>query len=45
MAQGDKAKMQSSNYLKTENDDEKVKSNFVDAQEIPVSKTPTYDNS
>ena len=41
MAQGEKKKMQSSNHVEIENDDEKVKSNFDDAQEIPVSKTPT----
>ena len=40
MAQGEKKKMQSSNHVEIENDDEKVKSNFDDAQEIPVSKTP-----
>ena len=45
MAQGEKEKMQSSNNAKTENDDERVKSNFVDARENPVSKTPTYQNS
>ena len=41
MAQGEKDKMRSSNHVEIENDDENVKSDFVDARDIPVSKTPT----
>ena len=41
MALGGKDQIRSSNYLEFENDDESVKSGFVDARDIPVSKTPT----
>ena len=40
MVLGGKKKVRSSNISKNENDDESVKSDFEDARETPVSKSP-----
>ena len=45
MVLGGKDQRRSSNFLRVENDDESVKSDFVDARVDPVSKVPKTKSS